>query len=96
MNRAEFEADLRREGYEIREGGIDPHVHREAHTHDFDARVMVLDGAITMVFGNDRCVYGPGDSCDVPAGTLHEEHTEADGVRYVAGRRSKVAANAAE
>ena len=32
MTRAEFEAELRREGYEIREGGIDPNVHREAHT----------------------------------------------------------------
>jgi len=94
MNRVEFEADLRREGYEIREGEIKPNEHHAAHTHDFDARVMVLDGSITMVFGTDRCVYGPGDSCNVPAGTMHEEHTEADGVRYVAGRRSKPTASA--
>jgi quercetin dioxygenase-like cupin family protein len=96
MNRSEFEADLRREGYEVRDGEIKPNVHREAHTHDFDARVFVLDGSITLVFGADRCVYGPGDSCMVPAGTPHEEHTEADGVRYVAGRRSAAHANAAE
>ncbi len=95
MNRAEFEADLRREGYEVREGGIEPNIHREAHTHDFDARVFVLDGSITLVFGDDRCVYGPGDSCSVPAGTMHEEHTEADGVRYVAGRRIAARADAA-
>jgi hypothetical protein len=36
MNRAEFEADLLREGYELREGGMEPDVHRGAHTHDFD------------------------------------------------------------
>jgi hypothetical protein len=48
MNRAEFEADLRREGYEVREGGIDPNIHRQAHAHDFDARVMVLEGSITL------------------------------------------------
>jgi quercetin dioxygenase-like cupin family protein len=95
MNRTEFEADLRAEGYEVREGGIEPNVHREAHTHDFDARVLVLDGSITLVFGDDRCVYGPGDSCNVPAGTMHEEHTEADGVRYVAGRRNPLQAAAA-
>jgi quercetin dioxygenase-like cupin family protein len=88
MNRAEFEADLRREGYEVRDGGIEPNVHRPAHTHDFDARVMVLEGSITLVFDGKRCVYRPGDSCSVPAGTMHEEHTEADGVRYVSGRRS--------
>lgn len=88
MTRTEFEADLRRDGYEIREGAIEPNVHREAHAHDFDARVFVLDGSITLVFGKDRVHYGPGDSCSVPAGTMHEEHTDAGGVRYVSGRRS--------
>jgi mannose-6-phosphate isomerase-like protein (cupin superfamily) len=88
MTRAEFEADLVREGYEIREGEIKPNEHRGVHIHDFDARLFVLDGGITLVFGDERCVYGPGDSCNVPAGTMHEEHTEADGVRYLAGRRS--------
>jgi quercetin dioxygenase-like cupin family protein len=67
---------------------MEPNVHRPAHTHDFDARVMVLEGMITLVFGDERCVYGPGDSCSVPAGTMHEEHAEADGVRYLSGRRS--------
>jgi len=88
MTRAEFEAELLRDGYEVREGEIKPHVHREAHAHEFDARLFVLDGSITLIFGNDRVTYGPGDSCSVPAGTMHEEHTEAVGVRYVSGRRS--------
>ena len=88
MDRAEFEASLRQEGYEVREGEIEPHRHREAHAHDFDARILVLDGSITLVFGTERVTYRPGDSCNVPAGTMHEEHTEADGARYVAGRRT--------
>ena len=94
MNRAEFEADVRREGYELREGQIEPNVHRAAHAHEFDARLFVLDGSITLVFGDERCNYCAGDSCTVPAGTMHEEHTEVDGVRYLAGRRpaAKVAA----
>jgi mannose-6-phosphate isomerase-like protein (cupin superfamily) len=95
MNRAEFEADLRREGYEVREGEIKPNEHRAVHAHDFDARLLVLDGSITLVFGEDRRLYGPGDACNVPAGTMHEEHTEADGVRYLAGRRSAMPAGAA-
>jgi len=96
MNRAEFEADLKRDGYDVREGEIKPNEHREAHAHGFDARLFVLDGSITLVFGDERCAYGPGDSCNVPAGTMHEEHTEADGVRYLAGRRSAAHASAAE
>lgn len=88
MTREEFEADVRREGYELREGSIPPHEHRSSHAHGFDARLFVLDGSIALVFGQDRIVYWPGDSCSVPAGTMHEEHTEADGVRYLAARRS--------
>ena len=87
MTRADFEAEIRREGYEVREGEIKPHVHREPHAHDFDARLFVLTGVLTMAFGNDRVAYGPGESCNVPAGTVHAEHTEADGVRYVFGKR---------
>ena len=96
MNRTEFEADLRREGYELREGQIDPNVHRDAHAHDFDARLFVLEGSVTLVFGSDHVTYGPGDSCNVPAGTMHEEHTEADGVRFLAGRRPAARVAAAE
>jgi quercetin dioxygenase-like cupin family protein len=88
MTRAEFEAELRREGYEVRDGELKPNVHREAHAHEFDARVFVLDGSITLVIGKDRVTYRPGDCWSLTAGTMHEEHTEADGVRYVSGRRS--------
>jgi mannose-6-phosphate isomerase-like protein (cupin superfamily) len=96
MNRAEFEADLRREGYDLRQGKIEPNVHRDAHAHEFDARLFVLEGSVTLVFGTNRCTYGPGDSCDVPAGTMHEEHTEAEGVRFLAGRRLAAKPAAAE
>jgi len=95
MNRAEFEADVRREGYEVHEGEIKPNVNRHGHAHDFDARLFTLDGSLTLVVGADRHTYGPGDSCSVPAGTPHEEHSGADGVRYVAGRRSTTRATTA-
>jgi len=88
MTRAEFEAELSREGYEAREGEIKPDVHREPHAHDFDARLFVLDGSLTLAFGTDRVTYGPGDSCMVPAGTVHAEHTDGRGVRFVSGRRA--------
>jgi quercetin dioxygenase-like cupin family protein len=95
MNRAEFESEVGCEGYELREGEIAPNVHRPPHTHPFDARLFVLDGSITLVFGDQRVLYRPGDTCAIAAGTLHEEHTEADGVRYLAGRRAARAQAAA-
>jgi quercetin dioxygenase-like cupin family protein len=87
MTRADFEAELARDGYEIQTGEIKAHTHREPHVHGFDARVFVLDGSLTLAFEKERVTYSPGDSCHVPAGTIHAEHTEADGVRYVYGRR---------
>jgi mannose-6-phosphate isomerase-like protein (cupin superfamily) len=87
MNRAEFEAELRREGYEVSDGAIKPNEHRAAHAHAFDIRLLVLDGSITLVVGNDRCSYGPNDTCHVPAGAMHEEHVGPNGVTYLIGRR---------
>ena len=95
MNRTEFEADARRDGYEIRYGEIKPDTHSEPHTHDWDARLFVLDGHLTLVRGGNRETFGPGDTCSQSAGTVHEEHTEADGVRYLAARRSVLQAPAA-
>jgi hypothetical protein len=73
MTRADFEADLIREGYEVNEGDLEPNRHSEAHAHGLEARVFVLDGSITLVFGEELCNYEPGDR------TTHEEHTEAAG-----------------
>jgi mannose-6-phosphate isomerase-like protein (cupin superfamily) len=96
VNRAEFEADARREGYEIREGEIKPNVHKATHVHDWDPRLFVLDGSLTLVRGNGRETFGVGDSCSLAANTPHEEHTEADGVRYVAARGPLAHAAAAQ
>ncbi len=87
MDRASFESGLRRDGFECRAGSIPPNEIRPAHAHDWDARLLILEGEITLVIDGKRHAYRPGDSCDVPAGTQHEEHIGAAGVRYLAGRR---------
>lgn len=68
----------------------------EAQAHDFDARVLVLDGSITFIFGTDRATCRAGDSFSLPAGTTHEEHTEADGARLVEEYRAPMLAPAAK
>ena len=93
MEQSEFEAWLARDGYELRQGEIKPNEHRPAHAHGFDARLFILAGALTLVRGDDRTALKRGDVCDVPANTMHEEHTEADGVRYLAGRRTASASS---
>jgi PAS domain S-box-containing protein len=46
--------------------------------HEFNARLCILDGSITLVFGEGRCLYDLGDCWNVPSGTIHEEHIEAE------------------
>jgi quercetin dioxygenase-like cupin family protein len=87
MDRATFEAELKRDGWRIVEGGVGPEEHRPAHCHDFDARFLVIEGAFTLVVDGQRSTYRAGDTCIVPAGTFHEEHTEQDGARIIAGTR---------
>jgi len=88
MNRAEFEARCRAEGYadiverELAGGTVTP-----MHTHDFDAQLLVIGGEITIARDGAAQAYRAGDSCEVPAGTRHEERVGPAGVHYLAGRR---------
>ena len=43
-----FESDLRREGFEVIHGGQKPDFSEDMHAHDFDVRIMVLAGEITV------------------------------------------------
>ena len=91
MNQSDFEADLRREGYQIFYGGMGAGQVNPDHTHDWDARVMVIGGEITMTRRGKAQTFQVGDSCAVAAGEVHAEHVGPQGVAYIAGRRTAVA-----
>ena len=87
MNQREFEADLRRDGYEVFYGGMSAGHANPAHSHDWDARVMVIGGEITMIRAGKPQTFRAGDSCAVAAGEMHTEQVGPQGVAYIAGRR---------
>jgi quercetin dioxygenase-like cupin family protein len=58
------------------------------HAHDWDARVMVIGGEITLIRGEGTETFRAGDSCAVAAGKVHAEHVGPQGAAYVAGRRN--------
>ena len=87
MTRVDFETELARDGYQLREAVIDPNTRRELHAHDYDARVLVLEGALTLVYENRQVRHEAGEECFVPAGTRHAEHTGDDGARFVVATR---------
>ncbi|HEY8288961.1 MAG TPA: cupin domain-containing protein [Acetobacteraceae bacterium] len=87
MERAEFEAALSRDGYEIVNRGMPANQVNPEHAHDFDARVLVTEGEIKITFADGARTYAAGDWCEVPAGRRHAEEAGPRGVSYVAGRR---------
>jgi quercetin dioxygenase-like cupin family protein len=88
MEQSLFETELKRDGYEVRYGGMAAGMTNPEHAHDFDARVMVIGGEITITRGGKAETFRPGDSCVVTAGERHAEAAGPQGVAYVAGRRA--------
>ena len=93
IDEAGFRAGLARDGYEPFERswpapapGTAP---GEMHTHEFDARLLILEGAFTVTREGVPTTFRPGDICEVPAGMVHAEDVGPEGTRYVAGRRHK-------
>ena len=85
LTREAFEADLRREGFTVAHGGQKPGHAADSHAHDFDARIMVLSGEITLTRGGIPTTFRAGDHCEVAAGVMHAEQTGPEGVAYIAG-----------
>ena len=88
MGRAIFEAELRAQGYqEIREGEMFANKINPEHSHEFDARVLVLGGEIAITSGGEERTYRTGDVFAVSAGTTHAERCGPNGLHYFAGHR---------
>lgn len=86
MTEHEFRELLAARGYdEIRETDYAPWSGNELHTHDFSALLMVLEGEFILASEDGSETYLAGQTCDVPAGTLHAERTAGLGARVIAG-----------
>jgi quercetin dioxygenase-like cupin family protein len=88
MDRTTFETELRDEGYgEVIDRRMQPREINRTHAHEFDARLLVLEGAMTIASEGGERTYRAGDIFVMPAGRPHSETAGPDGARYLAGRR---------
>jgi quercetin dioxygenase-like cupin family protein len=87
MTETEFEAELRRDGFEIAAGTLKPNEHRGEHAHDYDVRGLVVDGEFALTCDGRRRDYRAGDVFTMPAGRPHIEQAGPVGIRYIVGRR---------
>ena len=92
MNKTdEFEAKLRRDGcldikHRMIERGEDTHPHQQ----EFDTRLLVREGEMTVVCGGTQRTYRAGEVLEISAGAEHCERYAADRLSFVAGLRRKV------
>ncbi len=88
MDMAGFTAGLAHDGYDDAEtksvaaGQIVPD-----HTHGFDLRALVLDGAMTIEVGGVVITYRTGEVFTMTDGRQHSEAVGPAGVRFLVGRR---------
>lgn len=88
MDRTAFEAELRDEGYgEVVDRRMQPREVNRTHAHEFDARLLVLEGAMTIAAEGGERTYRAGEIFAMPAGRPHSETAGPEGARYLAGRR---------
>jgi quercetin dioxygenase-like cupin family protein len=88
MDRATFESALTRDGFEIVSISMRPDAVNPAHVHPFDARVLVVDGAMTVDREDTGArTFQVGESFELHAGCRHSETAGSAGAAYVAGRR---------
>ena len=88
MDRTTFETELRQQGYaEMVDRHMEPKALNPEHAHEFDARLLVLEGAMTITAEGQQRTYRAGETFTMTAGCRHSEEAGSDGARYLAGRR---------
>jgi quercetin dioxygenase-like cupin family protein len=89
LTREAFESDLRREGFDVVNGGQVAGFAEDLHAHDFDVRIMVLSGEIALVRDNKAETFRAGEHCEIAAGCQHTTKVGAEGVAYIVGKASR-------
>jgi quercetin dioxygenase-like cupin family protein len=88
MEATDFYAILRAEGFpEAARRSLPAGQAAPDHTHDFDAKVLILAGAFTVTKDGIATTHRPGDVFAMPAGHRHAEQAGPDGVEYLSARR---------
>ena len=77
------------EGYTVGDIAVKPaNDSNDFHAHDFSAKLLVIDGEITVTTEDGKATTcRTNDVFQLAAGIRHKEQVGPDGVRYLAGRK---------
>jgi quercetin dioxygenase-like cupin family protein len=88
MNRQQFEASLKEDGYtEIEVKALHPRPANDEHGHPFMVRGLVLSGTFTVRQSDITKTYQAGEVFSVAAGQDHSEEVGPEGAEVIVGRK---------
>lgn len=88
MDRQVFETELKREGYdEILTGTTQGPKHNGEHSHPYDVKAMVIDGAITLAWEGRTQTFRNGEIFTMARGCPHTETFGPEGAVTLVGRK---------
>ena len=83
MNESEFRAFARDEGFrEPEKRSQPPDRFFDTHVHKEDLIVLVIDGAMTVDYGDRQDTFTAGDMCQVAPGIEHTDFAGTEGAVY--------------
>ena len=87
MDRQTFEAELKRDGYDIQTNTTPGVKVNPEHSHPFDVRAMVVQGALTLTRDGTSRTNRAGETFTMPKGCLHSESYGPEGAVTLFGRK---------
>ena len=87
MDQAAFESELKRDGYEVQVNTTPGAKVNPEHSHPFDVRAMVMQGALTLTRDGDAQTFKAGETFSMPRGCLHFESYGPEGAVVLLGRK---------
>ena len=87
MDRATFEAELKRDGYDMGTNTTVGEKVNPEHSHPWDVRVMVVQGALTLHRDGTARTYKTGETFAMPKGCLHSESYGPEGAVTLFGKK---------
>ena len=88
MNASEFEAGLRRDGYQVEKKTVPALTASKPHAHEFSVRALVLDGDVTLTYEGQSRTFKAGEVFEMAAGCVHTEQYGPNGATSLVGRKS--------
>ena len=87
MDQQSFESTLKSEGYEVATNTTPGAKVNPEHSHPFDVKAMVLQGAMSLTREGKTETYKAGETFAMPRGCLHYESYGPERAVVLVGRK---------